>query len=181
MAHSRLPPFPALRAVPALSAPLKARAVALVPVTTTDLPLLRSLYAGSRMAELLLAPWPAEQKRAFLDQQFALQHAHFVDVHRKGDFRIVRQAGAPVGRFYFDRSGSEWVVVDILIGAEAQGNGLGGALIGWLQQAAADSGARGVRLSVAHNNPRAHALYLRLGFVDTGDIAGTHMRMAWRP
>jgi len=181
MTRAPLPPFPAPRALPALADTLAAQHLALPPAGTADLPFLADLYAGSRMAELLLAPWPAEQKRAFLNEQFALQHAHFVKTHRKGDFRLVTRAEQPVGRLYFNRTGPEWVLIDILLTAGMQGSGTGGALVGWLQQAAADAGADRLRLSVAYTNPRAHAFYQRLGFEDAGDVAGTHLSMLWRP
>ncbi len=181
MTRNKPLPFPAARALPPLPEPLLARGFGLHPATAGDLPWLAALHAGSRMAELLLAPWPPAQKRAFLDEQFALQHAHFVKTHRKGDFRLVMQGGTPVGRFYFNRSGPEWVLIDILLAPEMQAAGLGSALVGWLQQAASDAGADRLRLSVAYTNPRAQALYRRLGFADAGDVAGTHLSMVWRP
>lgn len=181
MTRAPLPPFPAPRPLPALPEALTDQRLALPPAGNADLPFLADLYAASRMAELLFAPWPAEQKRAFLDEQFALQHAHFVKAHRKGDFRLVTQAGQPVGRLYFNRSAPEWVLIDILLATGTQGSGIGAALVGWLQQAAADADADRLRLSVAYTNPRAHAFYRRLGFEDAGDVAGTHLSMLWRP
>jgi RimJ/RimL family protein N-acetyltransferase len=158
-----------------------ARDIALPPARMADMAWLADLHAASRMAELLFAPWSPEQKRAFLDEQFALQHSHFVKTHRKGDFRLVTRAGAPIGRFYFNRSAPEWVLIDILLGVETQGTGIGTGLVQWLQQAATEARAESLRLSVAHDNPRARALYHRLGFEDAGDVAGTHHAMRWRP
>ncbi|MDQ0250139.1 RimJ/RimL family protein N-acetyltransferase [Sphingomonas kyeonggiensis] len=178
---SRLPPFPPARPLPAQLEPLTSKCLALPPAGTGELPWLSDLYAASRLAELFFAPWPPAQKRAFLDAQFALQHAHFVKTHRKGDFRLVTLGGRPVGRLYFNRTGPEWVLIDILLAAETQGGGIGTALVQWLQQAAAEAGADRLRLSVAHENPRAQALYRRLGFEDAGDVAGTHLSMLWRP
>lgn len=176
-----LAPFPKARALPDMLTTLQARAIALPPASASALPWLSELHATSRMAELVLAPWPLAQKRAFLDEQFALQHAHFVKTHRKGDFRLITREDTPIGRFYFNRSGPEWVLIDILLAGEAQGAGIGGALVTRLQQATAAAGADRLRLSVAYNNPRAQALYRRLGFEDAGDVAGTHMSMIWRP
>ncbi len=176
-----LAPFPAPRPLPMLPEALRKLDVALPPARMADMGLLADLHATSRLAELLLAPWSPAQKRSFLDTQFALQHAHFVQHHRKGDFRLVTRQGAPVGRFYFDRSGPEWVLIDIVLDPRAQAGGIGSALIGWLQEAARDAGAAGLRLSVAHANSRAHALYRRLGFADAGDVAGTHAAMFWQP
>lgn len=172
-----LPPFPRPRALPKL----RARGIALPPADATHLPLFADLHAASRAAELLLFPWPQAQKRAFLDQQFVLQHNHYVQAYPKGDFRTVTRDGQPIGRFYFDRNTPQWLVIDILLAAQAQGSGIGSALLRWLQRSSAEAGAAGVRLSVTHNNPRAHALYLRLGFTDTGEASATHRKMMWRP
>jgi RimJ/RimL family protein N-acetyltransferase len=177
MERVMLPPFPKPRPLP----PLRARGIALPPADASHLPLFADLHAASRAAELLLSPWSQAEKRAFLDQQFVLQHKHYVGVYPKGDFRAVTRAGDPIGRFYFDRDGPLWVVIDILLAARAQGSGTGSALIGWLQRAAADAGAEGVRLSVLHNNPRARALYLRLGFADHGEATPINQGMIWRP
>lgn len=176
-----LAPFPTPRPLPELPEALRMLDVALPPARAADMPLLADLHAAARMAELLLAPWSPAQKRSFLDEQFALQHTHFVKHHRKGDFRLVTRQDAPIGRFYFDRSGPEWVLIDILLDARVQAGGIGSALIGWLQGAARDAGAAGLRLSVARTNPRAHALYRRLGFADAGEVAGTHVAMFWQP
>lgn len=181
MTGPKSPPFPTSAALPGLPEALGAHAIALPPAGSANLPWLADLYAASRMAELLFMPWPVAQKRAFLDEQFALQHAHFVKTHRKADFRLVTRGDAPIGRFYFNRSGAEWVLIDILLAPEAQGGGLGTALVGWLQQAASEAGADRLRLSVAYDNPRAQTLYRRLGFEDAGDVAGTHVSMVWRP
>lgn len=181
MKQNKPTPFPTPRPLPALPETLQAQGIALPAARMADLPLLADIYAASRVADVLFAPWTAQQKRAFLDEQFALQHAHFVGAHPRGDFRLVTHGGETIGRFYFDRSADQWSLVDMLLAPSAQGGGIGGALIAWLLTAAAEAGASGARLSVAHNNSRAQALYRRLGFEDAGDVAGTHRAMVWRP
>ncbi len=181
MTDRKLAPFPTVRPIPDLPEALQARAIALPPASASALSWLSDLHAAARMAELVFTPWPLAQKRAFLDEQFALQHAHFMRTHRRSDFRLITREDTPIGRFYFNRSGPEWVLIDILLAADAQGDGIGGALVRWLQEAAADAGANRLRLSVAYNNPRAQALYRRLGFEDAGNVAGTHISMIWRP
>ena len=171
-----LPHFPKARPLPKL----RARGIALPPAGATHLPLFADLHAASRAAELLLSALPQAQKRAFLDQQFVLQHNHYVQAFPKGDFRAVTRDGAPIGRFYFDRSGPLWVLIDIVLATAEQGRGTGSALVRWLQQGAAEAGAEGVRLSVMHNNPRARALYLRLGFTDNGAPGPINQGMLWR-
>jgi len=176
-----MPPFPRSRMGPSGNIQLAEHAIALRPATQGDLPLLARLYAGSRSAELLLAPWSEEQKQAFLDDQFQLQHSHFVRRFPRGDFWIVCDASAtPIGRFYLDRSAREWRVVDILLAPGTRGRGIGTILIRWAQTHAADVGADGIALHVAINNPRAQALYTRLGFAAWASEDGLHIPMRWR-
>ena len=176
-----LPPFPHARSVPAAAARLAAHAITLRPATNDDLPLLARLYAGFRNAEMLLMPWSASEKQAFFDDQFRLQHSHLVRHFRRADFWIVCDAGAePLGRFYLDRSAREWRLVDILLAPGARGRGIGSTLIQWAQTEAADTRASGIALHVAINNPRAHALYTRMGFVEGISRDGLHIPMQWR-
>jgi ribosomal protein S18 acetylase RimI-like enzyme len=168
-----------------LSPALTASGLSLRPAGADDLPFLRDLYAGFRAAELALAPWPEARKRAFTDDQFRLQHVHFIGHHPRADFWVLMQAlplSLPrrVGRLYLDRSAREWQVVDIGLVRDAQCQGLGSALLAWIQEEAAAAGAS-LALQVAANNPRARALYLRLGFCDAGQSSATHQPMAWRP
>lgn len=122
--------------------------------------------------------WPDDAKRRFVEQQFALQHRHLLSHHPDADYWIVGRRGRPVGRLYVDRHGSPWRVLDITLLPEARGTGAGSALLRWLQRAAARAGAA-VDLHVAHHNPRAAALYARLGFVTAIGASATHARLVW--
>ena len=178
-----LPPFPRRRSAPPSDPELSAAALALRPATSGDLPLLARLYAGFRNAELLLSPWSATERQAFFDDQFRLQHRHFVRRFPRADFWIVCRDGidgAPAGRLYLDRSVAEWRLVDILLAPEARNRGIGTALIRWAQAHAVRTGAAGIALHVALNNPRAHALYTRMGFVERDSVDGSHIPMVWR-
>jgi GNAT superfamily N-acetyltransferase len=173
-----LPPFPASAGrAPALPAPNLALRLA----TLADAPFLLRLFASFRAPGLALLLWPAAQKQAFVESQFALQHTHFVRHHPHGDFWIVARSGAPVGRLYLDRTGAAWRIVDIGLLPGARGLGLGSALIAWLQREAAAAG-KPLTLSVTVENPRAHALYRRLGFTDSPPPDGAmRVEMAWQP
>lgn len=173
-----LKPFPTARPMPALTEELRRSAIELQPASAADVPFFRALYRASRLAELLMAPWSAEQKRAFLDDQFALQHRHFLKVHRRGDYRVIVQAGRSVGRIYCDRGGRDWTLIDILLSQETQGKGIGSALIRWMQHSALVAGGAQLRLSVAHGNSRARKLYDQLGFFET-EVGATHTAMVW--
>ena len=170
---------------PPLSGSLLAFDISLRRAVATDLDFLRALYASFRALELAFAPWSAEQKQAFLDDQFRLQHLHFTRFFAEADFWLVERRQAttgrqPIGRLYLDRSGAVWRIVDIGFLPEARGRGLGSAMLGWIKDTAAASGAEGVVLQVAANNPLARALYLRAGFLDDGPAEGFHQPMAWR-
>jgi len=162
----------------ATPAALHARGIGLRIARDADLPWLRTLYASTRSAELAAVPWPEAAKRAFLDQQFALQHAHYLQHFAGADFLIVETAQAPLGRLYLDRSTAPHVLVDISLLPEARGQGIGSALVAQAQALAAAAGCA-LSLHVLHANPAAQRLYARLGFV-AGDASDTHLQMHWR-
>lgn len=170
--------FPERAAGIAAPAALQARGIGLRAARATDLDWLRALYADTRRDELAAVPWPEPARRAFLDQQFALQHAHYLRHFAGADFLIVEAAHAPLGRLYLDRSTAPHVLVDISVAAEGRGQGIGTALIAHAQETAAAAGCA-LALHVLHANPAAQRLYARLGFVATG-ASQTHLAMQWQ-
>ncbi|RYY23542.1 MAG: GNAT family N-acetyltransferase [Sphingomonadales bacterium] len=155
------------------------------PAALADTPFLRRLYAETRAPELIATRWPAAEKAAFCDSQFALQHSDYVRRFPRSDFWVVTQATAvsigDVGRLSLDRKSRAWRVIDIIVALDARGQGLGTALIEWVQASALAAGAQSVALTVATTNPGAMALYGRLGFVETGAVTPLHRAMEWRP
>jgi len=162
----------------AVPAALHARGISLRAARNADLPWLRDLYASTRSAELAAVPWPEAAKRAFLDQQFALQHAHYLRHFADADFLIVETAQAPLGRLYLQRGAAQHVLVDISLLPAWRGQGVGTALIAQAQALAATAGCP-LSLHVLHANPEAQRLYARLGFA-AGDASATHLQMHWR-
>ena len=119
---------------PAAGKPLERRGLSrlrlrLRPAAEADLPFLRALYGTTRSSEVAAAGWPPVLAEAFLASQFDLQHRHFVGERLATDFWIIEQAGVDVGRLYLNRSSSTWRVIDLALLPEAQGRGLGGALL----------------------------------------------------
>ncbi|MBN6152037.1 GNAT family N-acetyltransferase [Xanthomonas sp. AmX2] len=157
---------------------LRARGIGLRAARDADLAWLRELYASTRGAELATVPWPEPAKRAFLDQQFALQHAHYLTHYADADFLIVEAAQAPLGRLYLQRAAAPHVLVDISLLPAWRGQGLGTALVAHAQ-ALADAAGCALALHVLHANPDAQRLYARLGFVAAG-ASDTHLAMHWR-
>lgn len=169
-------PFPtpvvmALQAMPA--------GVALRAAVDSDVGFLRALYADARAAELAGAPLPADVRERFLDNQFALQHRHYITYFASASFAIVERDGAPIGRLYADDSGSDLHLIDISLAAAAQGQGIGTALLHALARRARHEG-RTLVLKVSRQNTAAARLYERLGFTDEpvpGDSAYRAMRL----
>lgn len=179
MASQRLTPFPPERAdrmqTPAL---LAERGFSLRAACDDDLPWLRNLYASTRVEEMAPVPWPDTAKRSFLDQQFGLQHKHYMQHFGDADFLAIEHTQrGPVGRYYLQRAAPDHLIVDISLFPGMRGSGVGSALI---RQSQADAAAlgRGVHLHVLHTNAGAHQLYARLGFVADGG-EGTHRFMRW--
>ncbi len=145
-----------------------------------DLPWLRDLYASTRAEEMAPVPWPEIAKRSFLDQQFGLQHQHYLKHFGDADFLAIEHTErGPVGRYYLQRVAPAHLLVDISLFPALRGSGVGTALIRQSQQDAAALG-RGMRLHVQQSNPGARRLYERLGFVAEGN-EGTHRPMRWLP
>ncbi|MFJ8910827.1 GNAT family N-acetyltransferase [Amycolatopsis sp. NPDC102389] len=63
-----------------------------------------------------------------------------------------------------------WILYSMWVAPEARGQGLGTRLMGEVRSAAEDDGAREVWLHVAEDNDRARRLYLKLGFLATGEL-----------
>lgn len=162
-----LPSFPAPRPEtrpPELMAALRQAGIALIPAQSpADHSFLLSLFSETREEELRQIPWPAEEKAAFLSQQFAAQHIHYVRNYDLTGFFLITRDGAPIGRLYLDRGPAEFRIVDISLTASARGQGLGSAIMSSIF-AEADAAGLPVTIHVEFNNP-AQRLYLRLGFV----------------
>jgi GNAT superfamily N-acetyltransferase len=110
--------------------------------------------------------WDDEQQAALFDERFV-----------PGAWEVIEAEGVPVGVLWVeDRDGAVFVrLVEIL--PEWQGRGLGSAVVRSVMQAAA-ADARPVALRVLHANPRARALYERLGFAPYDEIE-THTYLRW--
>lgn len=91
---------------------------------------------------------------------------------------VLEEDGVPVGRMRVVRHADHIELAGLQLAPRVQGRGLGTARVRLLQGEAA---ARGVplRLGVEHDNPRARALYERLGFAwDHDDTREAHL--VWR-
>src|SRR5207245_6789274 len=99
------------------------------PIAEADLPFLSRLYASTRTEELAVTPWCDAQKAAFLQQQFAAQHAHYQAHYQGTDFLVIERDGVTIGRLYLARWKQEHRIVDIALLPEHRRKGLGEALL----------------------------------------------------
>lgn len=86
--------------------------------------------------------------------------------------------GVAVGRLCLDSSAMPWHLIDLALVENAQGRGIGSAVLRRLCDEAARASI-GILLDVGRDNPRAEALYLRAGFVEAGAGNDTHRRLVW--
>jgi ribosomal protein S18 acetylase RimI-like enzyme len=149
------------------------------PIRPEDHDFLRRLYASTREEELAtVADWTAEQKEAFLRQQFEAQHHHYQKYYPEASFDLVLEGGEPVGRLYVARWSREIRLVDIALVPAARGRGLGTALLRDLL-AEGEREGKAVSIHVERFNP-ALRLYRRLGFREIEE-KGPYFLMEWRP
>jgi ribosomal protein S18 acetylase RimI-like enzyme len=153
-------------------------AIALRQITAADEAFLAEVYASTRTEELEPVPWPAQQKRAFLREQFDLQHRYYQEHYAGSRFDVIERDGEPIGRLYVARWPQEIRIIDIAVLPAHRNSGIGSALLRELMD---ECGAAGKRLTihVERMNP-AMRLYERLGFNEVAD-RGVYAMMAWSP
>jgi ribosomal protein S18 acetylase RimI-like enzyme len=148
------------------------------PTTPEDRDFLLEVYASTRVDELALVDWDAEQKLAFLTMQLDAQERHYRGTYRNATFDVVVMEGQRAGRLYVARWDAEIRIIDISLLPECRGRGIGTAVLDDLLQEATTA-SKPVTIHVEHGN-RALGLYERLGFVQTS-VLDTHVLMERRP
>lgn len=148
------------------------------PQEDSDWPFLRALFETARIDAGLLAAWPDEVRRPFLDQQFHFQTVHYARAYPDADRSIVMAGGQPIGRVILSRKTEEWWLVDIAMLPAWRGTGVGTLLLRSMQAAARAASAACVRLTVESQNP-ARRLYERLGFSVEQECVPA-LAMIWR-
>ncbi|OCW56917.1 GNAT family N-acetyltransferase [Hoeflea olei] len=169
-------------AVPGDAIPECPRAAALGlrlrPMTPEDMGFLHELYASTREWELAPLPWSSEQKAAFVDMQFRVQHSHYMKHYPDALWLIIELEGEAAGRLYLERWPAEHRIIDISLMPAMRNRGFGSALLGDLLDEAAAC-ARAVGIHVEKTNP-ALRLYRRLGF-EIAEDKGVYDLLKWRP
>ncbi len=152
--------------------------ISLRPIEDGDMEFLLALYATTREDELKQVPWTAEQKAAFVHQQFWAQHTHWRENYADTSWDLLLVDGLPAGRLYVARWPNDIRIVDISLTPEHRGAGIGTRLIRELFAEGDESGRR-ISIHVEIFNP-ARRLYERLGFVQAGEH-GVYLLMERHP
>jgi len=105
------------------------------------------------------------------------QRDHFLRTFSAKAVEVIVVEGRNAGMVEVARKPTEIFLANIAVSPEFQGRGIGAAIITSLQTEAR-AAALPVHLQVLKANPRARALYTRLGFLLTGETS-THHLMAW--
>lgn len=137
---------------------------------------LLALYADTRADEMAAWGLDAATREMLVQMQFRAQHGQYAAQYPDADHDIVLLDGRPVGRLYVDRTEERLLLIDVSLGAEVRGRGLGTRLLRGLLAEAGRAGLP-VQLSVRRANP-ARRLYARLGFTATGGD-DVYEQMAW--
>jgi ribosomal protein S18 acetylase RimI-like enzyme len=136
-------------------------------VVDSDRAFLVELYGSVREPELAQVPWDDATKRAFVEQQFAAQDAHYRQHYPGATLDVVEVDGRRAGRLYVHRGPSDIRIMDVALAPAFRNRGIGTTLLSELIEEAQASG-RKLSIHVEVNNP-ARALYERLGFAPAGE------------
>jgi ribosomal protein S18 acetylase RimI-like enzyme len=148
------------------------------PVCGDDREFLLDLYDSVRERELAHLPWDPGMRRAFIEQQFSAQDAHYREHYPGATLDVIEIDGEPAGRLYVHRGPSDIRIMDIALARAFRRRGIGSGLLRSLIAEAQES-TRKLSIHVEMNNP-ARRLYERLGFRPAGEH-GVYVLMERRP
>lgn len=148
------------------------------PVAEADLVFVYALYAQVRAAELAPVPWAQDAKDAFLADQAALQHRHYLTNYPGADLLVIEDGSGPIGRVYVYRTPAEIRIMDIALMPDWRNRGIGARLLNEILDEARSTGSR-VTLHVEPDN-LAQRLYRRLGF-RLIERRGVYDFLGWEP
>ena len=153
--------------------------VALRAVGPGDEEFLLAVYASTREPELAQVNWPEEMKQTFLRQQSEAQRREYESRYPEAEYDVILLDGRPVGRLWVGRDEAEIRLLDIALLPDAQGRGVGAALVRPLIEEARATGKR-LRHMIFVMNEGARRFYERHGFVVFEEVGGAYLHMEWR-
>jgi ribosomal protein S18 acetylase RimI-like enzyme len=154
--------------------------VELRPAAEADYEELVRVYASTRAAELAQVTWWDDaQKLDFCRSQYGAQKAEYEARFPDAEYDVILLGGRTAGRIWVGRAEDEIRLLDIALLPEAQGRGVGAALLRALIEEARASGKR-LRHMVFMLNADALRFYERLGFRVFEEFNG-YQHMEWAP
>jgi len=138
-------------------------ALSVRPALPQDNQFVHELIYAVLFEQLCADTWDPAIRDQLLNLQIRAKHGSYRVVHPNADYAIVMLDGQRVGRMIIDRSGEFYHLVDISIAPQHRRAGIGTRMVLALCMEA-EMMRKNVRLYVSITNPRATALYRRLGF-----------------
>ena len=154
-------------------------ALSLRPALPQDNQFVYELVYAVLFEQLCAETWDPAIRDQLLNLQIQAKHGSYGVMHPKADYAIVMLDGQRVGRMILDRSGEFYHLVDIAIAPPHRRAGIGTRLLLGLCMEA-EMMHKNIRLYVSVTNPRAAALYHRLGFRAIENLE-TDTLMEWAP
>jgi ribosomal protein S18 acetylase RimI-like enzyme len=152
--------------------------ITLRPTTSEDIDFLLQVYASVREEELARVDWDEAQKRAFVQMQFAAQHAAYTENYPGAEFQIILVDGVAAGRLYLHRRPDEIRIMDIALLPAYRDQGIGSSLLAGVLD---EGEARGLPVTIhVESFNRALRLYERLGFRPIAEH-GAYYLLEWKP
>lgn len=140
------------------------------PAVPQDKQFLYELTYSVLSEQLYAHTWDPRIRDHLLDLQITAKLGSYSVIHPHADHAIIMLDEQTVGRMIIDRSGEFYHLVDISIAPKHRSAGIGTRLVLALCMEA-EMVHKNVRLYVSITNPRAQALYNRLGFHVIEDFA----------
>jgi RimJ/RimL family protein N-acetyltransferase len=144
--------------------------------TPADLPLLRSLFADSRMELVALSP---DSRFVLVDMQFRAQRQQLRAQFPRAEHEILVVDGTDVGRIVVDHSGPDVRIVDITIALGHRRQGIASTVLSEITDDAKAAG-RDVRVALWSGNAAARATCERVGLAAVSDEGG-YLELALTP
>jgi GNAT superfamily N-acetyltransferase len=122
------------------------------------IPLMREFYAGERL------PWDESALRRALATLWSEPQHGTVWLARAGDDPV--GYGVLCCGFSLEYGGRDAFVDELFVQPRWRGRGIGGNLLGAMEESCRSRGMAALHLEVDHDNPDGRRLYLRRGFTD---------------
>ncbi len=148
--------------------------LSLRPTLPNDEAFVYQLIYETLYEQLYAWAWDPAIRDQVLDTQVRAKHGAYATMYPQAHHAIIELDGQPVGRLILDRSGEHYELVDISILSKHRGAGIGTRLILAICTEA-EMMRKNVRLMVSITNPRAAALYKRLGFRVIQELPMDHL------